>query len=688
MSKMTKIDRKAIFAIIAAVIMIGGTWLLYHAFAPQLIETMYKGQSYAFLNKIMAARKVLPIEHYFGQGEKYLRIVLAFEIALAVLSIGSLLPLRLGQRIWQIIRDFFNVTAHPISLAIFRIALFGLNLVLVLDWATGKPDASSTVWWAGFPKALLVPPPGISWLVALLPINPSAAAIICWLAVFFTFTAFIGFYSRTSAALSALLCIYVMGVPQFWGKVHHYHHLVWFATMLALSPCGDMLSVDALFNARKRADQGDIEPPSPARAYAVPMRFVWLLIGIVYFFPGYWKVMESGLAWAFSDNLKMTFYNKWFELNNWRPFFYPFFQVDKYDWLLRPMAFFTLVTEIGFIFALFHKWTRCIWMTMAQGFHFGTLILMRIPFLDLQICYVVFFAWEKIFAWLGQRLYKQPMFVLYDGNCQRCRRTIAAVRTMDVFGQVIYVNALDRAALQANGLDWLPEQALVTDMHAVIGKEKYVGYAAYQALAKRVLGLWPLAPFLAIPAVAQLGQRVYRGVADSRTCDVKKAVAPTVKTIVRPFDLRLTTAIGSFLVVSNILLGFAHVHTWPISMYPTFQGIQNDLLQTMSIEVITKDGQTVWVNNDEIMQNFSADRFFPIVTNILNEGKASEDHERRDRKLLAIWQVLQQSNPALTPLQVARLDLYMDTYTVVPERAKENPLDHKLLAEVDAEKLK
>ncbi len=123
-------------------------------------------------------------------------------------------------------------------------------------------------------------------------------------------TGLIGLFTTASSALALILAVYVLGVTQVYGKVSHNHELIWFMALLAVSPCGDALSIDAILSSRKRADLGIIERPGASIVYALPLRFASLLLGIIYFFPGFWKFWTSGFAWAFSDNLKYQMYSK------------------------------------------------------------------------------------------------------------------------------------------------------------------------------------------------------------------------------------------------------------------------------------------------------------------------------------------------------------------------------------------
>jgi len=112
------------------------------------------------------------------------------------------------------------------------------------------------------------------------------------------------------------------------------------------------------------------------------------------------------------------------------------------------------------------------------------------------------------------------MYVLYDGNCRTCRRTIACLRMLDVFHRIEFLNACRDESYVRHQLDWLDRDTVMRDMHVVVGRRVRVGYDAYRALAGRIPLLWPLLPLMYLPPVEAVGERVYRRVADSRTCAV------------------------------------------------------------------------------------------------------------------------------------------------------------------------
>src|SRR6185503_1400206 len=133
--------------------------------------------------------------------------------------------------------------------------------------------------YSRMPHELLVPPWGTAGWLQWVPVTPAWAAAACAALRAAAWAAALGLGTRVSAWSVALLSVYVFGIPQLFGKVnHHAHHLVWFAAILAASPCADVWSVDALV-ARRRAG-ANTPAPAPHQAYALPLRLVWLLYGV------------------------------------------------------------------------------------------------------------------------------------------------------------------------------------------------------------------------------------------------------------------------------------------------------------------------------------------------------------------------------------------------------------------------
>lgn len=366
----------------------------------------------------------------------------------------------------------------PLNLAIFRIALFLTLIRMVFRF--------NPVWFTRLPPELLLPPQGLHWAAAHLPCS---AAVMSWLMMFFITAclfAVAGFHTRLAAFAAALLGTFVLGYPQLYGKVNHFQHLIWFAFLIAASPAPPALSLDAAREAMRRADCGDLSARPLSQAAGLTAFFVLLLIGVLYFFPGFWK-MARGADWFWSDNIKWQLYHKWAEI----PDVNPLFRIDRYWPLYKATGLGTVLFELLFFTVIFFPAMRPVYGMAGLAFHNSIGGIMRIPFFPLQSCYVIFFDWEKGFRRLGVFLFKERMTLIYDAQCKLCRRAIACLRVIDLLGQIDYVGNTDREGLRRHKADFLPEEDLNRDIHALSGQKVWKGYDAYRALAWRMPFLWP-----------------------------------------------------------------------------------------------------------------------------------------------------------------------------------------------------
>lgn len=296
----------------------------------------------------------------------------------------------LRNRISRHIHAFFSAKSHPANLAIFRIVLFGTIL--------GLTNTDGIVAMTDLPPATRVPVPGYENFMQYIPFDhtfASVAALIFFISCIFSLT---GFCTPVALPIAFFSGIYVLGIPQFFGKINHNHHFVWFMGVLMFSRCADALSVDALLRKWKNPDA---EPLSASKEYALPLRYVWLLIGIIYFFPGYWKLHSAGMDWIFGDNVRNIMHWKWFELGD----FLPFFRIDRYPLLYKAAGALVIFFELGFIVAItFRRLAPFVWIG-GLLFHAAMSVFMNIGFLPLVLCYVAFVDWFGLY----QRLRKKPV---------------------------------------------------------------------------------------------------------------------------------------------------------------------------------------------------------------------------------------------------------------------------------------
>jgi hypothetical protein len=185
--------------------------------------------------------------------------------------------------------------ADPSSLAIARIVVFA-----IIAW---RFDIESLVTFASLPAALVDMPFGTGWARGLVPTDPENVRTLGWAVRLSAIAASVGLLTRVSTWVATLSAAALFAIPVMYGHVgHSRHHLIWFAAALAASRCGDSLSADQLVR-RWRGSAG--RPMAPARRYGFPFTVMLLTMGSAYFFSGFWKLAEGGLAWFASDHVAL-----------------------------------------------------------------------------------------------------------------------------------------------------------------------------------------------------------------------------------------------------------------------------------------------------------------------------------------------------------------------------------------------
>ena len=267
----------------------------------------------------------------------------------------------------------------PLDLAVFRITV--MAVVLAASEVHRAPE------FAQLPTALRTPPLGFAWAAALLPTDADSGRLLQLALLVCAALSLVGFFTRVATVLTAGLLLFVLALPQQWGAGVHTHHLWWFSVLLAASPCGDALSVDAWLTRRRL-----VAPSSTSFAYGVPVRAAWVSIGLIFFFPGMWKWQTQGLGWAWSDTLVNQLHFKWLEYGR-----VPRFRVDQYPLLLHVGGLGVLMLEMAVLPALLWRKTRLMAVTALLMFHAATQALFFISFSSLWACYTVFLPWSDWF---------------------------------------------------------------------------------------------------------------------------------------------------------------------------------------------------------------------------------------------------------------------------------------------------
>jgi len=111
----------------------------------------------------------------------------------------------------------------------------------------------------------------------------------------------------------------------------------------------------------------------------------------------------------------------------------------------------------------------------------------------------------------------QTRYVLFDGGCGVCSRTVRLLHYFDLFHKTV---PLDIAHDWPRIHEQFPRIAFedaMRDMHVVTSVgDIYRGFDGYRSLAWIFPLLWPILPLLYLPPIRWIGWRIYRRVADNR----------------------------------------------------------------------------------------------------------------------------------------------------------------------------
>jgi len=106
----------------------------------------------------------------------------------------------------------------------------------------------------------------------------------------------LGLFTRASTVTSFVLGAYLLGIPNNFGKTHHFDALVVIIFgIMALSHCGDGCSLDQLIRHARQRNTLSVHQPRMSGEYTWPVRAVWVMFALIFFAAGLSKL--STPAW-------------------------------------------------------------------------------------------------------------------------------------------------------------------------------------------------------------------------------------------------------------------------------------------------------------------------------------------------------------------------------------------------------
>lgn len=210
------------------------------------------------------------------------------------------------------------------------------------------------------------------------------------------FSATIGLLTNLTTKSSALLFVFYEGLLRSFAHFNHDEMpAVYILFVLALSPCGDVLSIDS-WRGKAAAQRSGI-------IFGYPILLMRVLLAWSYFSSALIKLRVAGLSYLSPDNLPSlailhsldNLHDTQFRWAFWLP------QVRQYAPIFVALV---LLWELSFPLAIFFRRTRPIILGLGVIFHLATMFLMNIFFPYHLAMYVVFIDWGRAYRRIQHRL--------------------------------------------------------------------------------------------------------------------------------------------------------------------------------------------------------------------------------------------------------------------------------------------
>jgi hypothetical protein len=203
----------------------------------------------------------------------------------------------------------------------------------------------------------------------------------------------LGLFYRASGPLFAVLMLWLTSYRSSWGMLFHTENLLCLhLVLLGAAPAADALSW------RKPSTASE-----PDGRYGWALRAMSLITVAAYFLAGLAKLKIAGFDWANGSILRthIAYDNlRKIELGSVHA---PLgVLLVRASWLFPPVAFATLLLELGGFASFVHRRAALVWCSGVWLFHVGVALLMAIafPYPLAVIPFLTFFEPEK--TWLGR----------------------------------------------------------------------------------------------------------------------------------------------------------------------------------------------------------------------------------------------------------------------------------------------
>jgi len=286
--------------------------------------------------------------------------------------------------------------APLLDLAILRIIAVGTQLILL---AFDSGEGFSKIREVGaMPRFVYEPLPFLEPIVFLFGGHNFTVAEMMSLQLIITIAgvmAVFGLYTR----ISLLLFAGGYGLSQLWilshGDIHHAEAaMVIGLAVLALSPCGAVLSLDARRGRNKLSLAEQMTATS--REARWPILTIQWFFGLMYLSAFYAKLVMSDFQWANGYTLQYYLAEDGLRWDPLLGVWLSQFHLVNYigQWLV-------LAFQGTFFLSLLIPRLKWIYVPAGMAMHVGIYLMLSAPFPQWIALYFAFFPWSAIFAWFG-----------------------------------------------------------------------------------------------------------------------------------------------------------------------------------------------------------------------------------------------------------------------------------------------
>jgi hypothetical protein len=273
------------------------------------------------------------------------------------------------------------------TLGVCRVLFFGTLLLWQLPHDFAPWGAYSRVFWMPI------------WLFDTLGVRPLPPGALTWLQAIWKVSLLLsaaGLFARPAMIVAFAAGAYLMGLPHNFGQTQHFDTLVVFASgALAISRAADAVSIDAWLASRRRGDPRAAPPPDDGE-YTWPIRFVWVMMALIFCAAGISKLRHSGFEWVFSDNLAMLLLRQQYHLSDGEPLTNWGIWVANHSWAARAMGATAVCVETLFPLTLVSRYARMVLVPAGLAFLVGIRLLMGPTFEQFMLCYVFWVPWDRL----------------------------------------------------------------------------------------------------------------------------------------------------------------------------------------------------------------------------------------------------------------------------------------------------